>query len=354
MLDAEALRDSVIQRFNLVDHYGIDASEPDWRDQLLKQYFKNIKCNKTLYSSVVISVRDTDPVMAADMANYIAETVNKVHFNMLRATTEEGIRKLSEAIHAKEQQVNRIEDTLRSLKSLNLAAATGTLQNQVKERNNSRSEVLRRLEQLQRNHNITEVNEQLSLYNTELAHARSQYLESSGKVESLEKEKATSSTDSLLRIFRAEREGAQRRTNYYEAEIQKLMDVHTEFTTLHQRLEAENQLLTASEAAFNQLTGEFEPNLLTTQLLVTQDDLEWELAQLNELRRKHEIAQVSLFDPTPAAYLVSPARPTRIKTSPTTLLNTVLAFAFGLFATVVFLFLAERTREGLKKMRPQA
>lgn len=354
MLDSKAMRDSVISKFNLAAHYDVEMNDIQGPDKLMKKYFKYIRFNKTLYSSVVISVTDTDPVLAAEIANYISHVVNHINANMIRESTMEGLRNIEAAIADRSMRIHALEDTLAKVKAGNMQLAAGTLTGQLDQRKSTMQTVQKRIDEIRRQFNIYNYENQINNLNTELSAARSQFLESSGKVESLQLEPTRPYSDSLMRIFKAEKEGASRRIQYYEAEIGKLVSVNAEYQMLTEKFEGEVALLRQSESAYNQLTGSFEPELENSQLLMKRQDLTWELTQLNELKRKYEVGRIALYDPTPAAYIVSPAVPTYEKISPQVALNTILAFAFGLFFTLVVLILSERIRESIRQTRSKA
>jgi uncharacterized protein involved in exopolysaccharide biosynthesis len=67
------MRDSLINRFNLSEKYGIDINEPGGLSKLYNKIDSRIKYEKTRFSSVSVSVRDPSPEKAAGMANAIVK-----------------------------------------------------------------------------------------------------------------------------------------------------------------------------------------------------------------------------------------------------------------------------------------
>lgn len=70
------IRDSVISKYDLVNHYDIDTSSRGYLFNLNKKYNNNISINKTKFESVNIEVIDTDPVIARDIAQELITQVN--------------------------------------------------------------------------------------------------------------------------------------------------------------------------------------------------------------------------------------------------------------------------------------
>ena len=82
VLGSVAIRDRVAERYNLMDHYGIGSEEQYRRTRLIKTYAENISSRRTQFGAVEVSVRDKDPVMAADIANAIAALADSVQNEM--------------------------------------------------------------------------------------------------------------------------------------------------------------------------------------------------------------------------------------------------------------------------------
>ncbi len=72
VMSSTAIRDRIVQRFDLFEHYEIEE-DSKFRNTTLRQiYSSNISSRRTPYGAVEIKVRDKSPEMAADMANEIA------------------------------------------------------------------------------------------------------------------------------------------------------------------------------------------------------------------------------------------------------------------------------------------
>ena len=71
MLQSKDIRDSIIKKFDLAGHYGIDPNYQYYMSTLLWEYGKKIKISKTPYEAITIEVWDKDPKLACDMVNEI-------------------------------------------------------------------------------------------------------------------------------------------------------------------------------------------------------------------------------------------------------------------------------------------
>lgn len=77
ILQSRPIRDSIVKKFNLLNYYKIDNSEADRDYYLKKEYDKDVTFAKTMYMSVVISVRTRDPEMSSNIVNSIVALVGK-------------------------------------------------------------------------------------------------------------------------------------------------------------------------------------------------------------------------------------------------------------------------------------
>lgn len=77
IIQSRDIKDNVINKFNLAEHYEIDSSYKYFYSTLLNEYDQHVNINKTMYESVEIEVMDKDPQMAANMVNSIIEFYNE-------------------------------------------------------------------------------------------------------------------------------------------------------------------------------------------------------------------------------------------------------------------------------------
>ena len=71
-LHAEEIRNTIIERFDLFNHYQIEPGSEYPMTKLHEEYNDNISFSRTDYMAIRIEVLDRDPQMAADIANEIA------------------------------------------------------------------------------------------------------------------------------------------------------------------------------------------------------------------------------------------------------------------------------------------
>jgi len=92
ILNSSRIRDKVINRFNLAEHYGIGKGERSYQTRLFNRFRSNITFKLTEYLAVKITVLDKDPQMAADIANEIATLLDSVKNDMQRERAIQAIK----------------------------------------------------------------------------------------------------------------------------------------------------------------------------------------------------------------------------------------------------------------------
>jgi capsule polysaccharide export protein KpsE/RkpR len=76
LLEGNDVRDTIISKYNLIEHYDIDSASSGYLFKLFKEFNSNIKIGKTTYESVNIQVLDTDPELAKLIAEEFIGQVN--------------------------------------------------------------------------------------------------------------------------------------------------------------------------------------------------------------------------------------------------------------------------------------
>ena len=112
LLKSDYIAEKIIQKYNLINHYGISPDDPHLKTKVYKAYEGNVSFSKTPYQGVVISVVDIDPFIASDISNDISVLFDSLVSDMQRQRTEEAYNITKEAYYAEEEYVKMLEDSL--------------------------------------------------------------------------------------------------------------------------------------------------------------------------------------------------------------------------------------------------
>ncbi|NTW25739.1 MAG: hypothetical protein HGA37_13665 [Lentimicrobium sp.] len=110
------IRDSIMAKFDLADHYRIDTSYRYYYSTITNLYNENVKINKTQWESIEIEVTDTDPLIANDMVLSIIDFCNKKIRQIHRDKYFEVVVSLGRSLQEQRNQLDSVEKKLSDLR----------------------------------------------------------------------------------------------------------------------------------------------------------------------------------------------------------------------------------------------
>jgi uncharacterized protein involved in exopolysaccharide biosynthesis len=116
ILNSNEIRQRIISKFHLLEHYNIDPDSKYRNTKLYRTYNENISFNRTEYMAVEIRVVDKDPQMAADVANEIANLYDTVKNNLQKQRSLEGFKIVEGAYTDLQKDIALEEDSLSILR----------------------------------------------------------------------------------------------------------------------------------------------------------------------------------------------------------------------------------------------
>jgi uncharacterized protein involved in exopolysaccharide biosynthesis len=117
VLNSEQIKGRIMLKYNLMEHYEIDPSSKYPYTQLANEYRKNISFRRTDLMSVEISVMDSDPQMAADIANDISDLIDTVYNQMKQERALAAFELVKKEYQDAEHNVRLLRDTLEQIGS---------------------------------------------------------------------------------------------------------------------------------------------------------------------------------------------------------------------------------------------
>ena len=117
VLNSNRVRDKVISRFNLMEHYDIKGSKYPVT-KLNKLYDARIKFRRTEYNAVKITVLDSDTELSARIANEIAEIFDSTMNQMQKEVSIKAFRIVEQEYNTLVAEMNALEDSLNTLRKL--------------------------------------------------------------------------------------------------------------------------------------------------------------------------------------------------------------------------------------------
>lgn len=118
VLHSNTIRTYIIDKYDLINHYGIKEGSRFPYTELNNQFNNNVRFRKTRYMAIEIEVLDKDPSIAAAIANDIASHVDSVMNKILRERTYNAYKIIEEEYFRVEQEVKMIQDSLRKIRQI--------------------------------------------------------------------------------------------------------------------------------------------------------------------------------------------------------------------------------------------
>lgn len=217
ILNSDEIRKTIIEKYQLMQHYNIDATSSYPMTKLNDVYENNISYHRTEYLSVRIDVLDTDAEMAANIANDIAALLDSMKTKMQHARALQGLNVVQGEYEYKKTAIAQKEDSLKLI----------------------------------RGKGVIDYRNQALAWNEELAKAFSIYHSENARLVELEK-KYTADDTSVINA-RASRNGAASSVKNLEEKIKLLADYGGASLSLSEELSLEREQLNKIKARYDQM-----------------------------------------------------------------------------------------------------
>ena len=109
ILKSNDIRDKIIEIYDLYEHYDIGKDEKNAKTKVTEEYKENVRFKKNEYMSVEVTVYDTEPVVAANIANSIGELLDSVHNELQRKRAIKGLEILDEKLIELNNHIDQLE-----------------------------------------------------------------------------------------------------------------------------------------------------------------------------------------------------------------------------------------------------
>ena len=110
------VKNFIIDKFNLAEHYGIDTTSAKGKAKLAAKFNKFYETKKTKFDAIMMSVEDTDPEMARDLVKAVRERVAYVAQMIVKESQYMSLESLKGGISTQEKILKSTGDSLTRLK----------------------------------------------------------------------------------------------------------------------------------------------------------------------------------------------------------------------------------------------
>jgi len=130
VLNSEELQKKIVQKYDLVNHYDLDSTDPHLNSELNKKWEKYVSFGRTQFMAIEISVLDKSPDIATSMANDIASCIDSVMNRMEKERATKAYEIVKIQYKQREEQVQVLSDSLRKIMEMgvyDIEAQSGSL-----------------------------------------------------------------------------------------------------------------------------------------------------------------------------------------------------------------------------------
>jgi capsular polysaccharide biosynthesis protein len=117
VLNSNKIRDKIIDKYNLLEHYKIPENSSYKFTRLFDEYESKFEFRRTEFMAVKITVYDSDAQLAADMANSVAELIDSTINQMQKEVAIKAFHIVEREYNSLKQSVQDKEDSLDILRS---------------------------------------------------------------------------------------------------------------------------------------------------------------------------------------------------------------------------------------------
>jgi len=117
VLYSDIIKDRMIIKYDLLNHYKIKPDSKTKKTDSYKEFESNASFRRTEFNSIEITVLDRDPVLAANMANDIADQIDTILNDIRKARVKQAYSIVQQEYLAYQLKVKLMEDSINVLRS---------------------------------------------------------------------------------------------------------------------------------------------------------------------------------------------------------------------------------------------
>lgn len=112
VLNSRTLKDRVIEKLNLQNHWEIDPTAAGSKYKTYKKFDEQIKIKPTRFQSINIEVMDRNPRWASDIANTVVEFSDSLMRSIKAQVASDALKALEKQFAQVQQELNSLQDSL--------------------------------------------------------------------------------------------------------------------------------------------------------------------------------------------------------------------------------------------------
>jgi len=120
ILQSDEIREYMIRQYDLYNHYKIKENGANSKTKIIKEYNGNVSFRRNEFNAVEITVLDTDPEKAMNMANEIAARHDTIKNKIQKERAVEGFKIVETELNRLNGEIKAMTDSLDKIRALGI------------------------------------------------------------------------------------------------------------------------------------------------------------------------------------------------------------------------------------------
>ena len=113
ILGSRELKDILIRKYNLREHYDLDSTAKHWQTKLYEYIDKNLVIKRTKYGAISITYEDWDPKTACAIANDIVDLLDTMKHRIDNERAAASYAVMQKQLEDVTAEIDRVDDSIR-------------------------------------------------------------------------------------------------------------------------------------------------------------------------------------------------------------------------------------------------
>lgn len=120
ILKSDEMKNNIIIKFKLANHYGIDTTEVVSMLKLRTLFNKNLEVKQTEYKAIEVTFFDSEAQLAADIANYIANYADNQKNSIQKLKAKDALSIIESEYNKQKAVMDSVDRTLMNLRQIGI------------------------------------------------------------------------------------------------------------------------------------------------------------------------------------------------------------------------------------------
>ncbi len=120
ILSSDDMKNNVVIKYELAAHYGLDTTKKISMLTMRALFSKNLEVKQTEYKAIEVIIYDSNPALAAEMANYIANYADSKKNDIQKVKAKEALNIITEEYNRQIKMMDSLNTTLAVLRNLGI------------------------------------------------------------------------------------------------------------------------------------------------------------------------------------------------------------------------------------------